>query len=166
MTQAGQMVNFPGVGSGYEDSGEGGLFVMMLVPKPEDWQDNCHVDVVTDVRLTRPDVCVSVESRELWVPWEHRKSDFDKQSEAHRVLTEQGKPELASWAMRARNWDEFSVSLLASVHMGSSVSSWCHPQDSYWEATTEDLTGEGQMLRVGLKSVFGIEPLLLTFLDT
>lgn len=166
MTQPGQMVNFPGAGSGYEDSGEGGLFVMMVVTRPPDWTDNCHVDVIADLRISRPDVCVSPEQRLLWEAWDYRKGDHAKQTEAYRVLTEHQYNKLASWALRARNWDEFSVSLLASVHMGSCAASLCHPEESYWEATPDDLTEEGKALFSGLYGAFGREPILLTFLDT
>lgn len=166
MTQPGQMVNFPGEGSGYEDSGEGGLFVMMVVTRPPDWTDNCNVDVIADLRISSPDVCVSPERRLLWEPWDYRKGDHAKQSAAYRLLTGQNESDLASWTLRARNWDEFSVSLMAAVHLGSSCGSWCHPEESYWEATPDDLTDEGKSLWTGLSKAFGREPLLLTFLDT
>lgn len=167
MTQLGQMVNFPGGNDSYEDSGEGGLFVVMVVPQPESWQDNCHVDVIAATRLSRPDVCVSPEGHELWEPWEHRKNDADKQSQAHQLLTEHGQPVLASWALRARNWDEFSVSMLAVIHVGStSRSLWHAGRQEYWQAEYRDLNPLGARIHTGLHAAFGVEPLLLTFLDT
>lgn len=169
MTRMGQMVNFPLLDNQWEDSGEGGLFVMMVVPRPDGWShDYCHIDVVADIRLSRADCNVSVEAaNDLWEPWEFRRSDRDKQDKTFDLLKKAGEGELASWSMRARNWDEFSVSMLASIHMGSTGHALFKRRTrETWEAGPGDLTEHGQAIRSAMAAAFGIEPILLTFLDT
>jgi hypothetical protein len=64
MKHLGQLVNFPGAKSGITSGGDNGMFVVMAVPEPEGWTQECTVDV--SLVLTEPDVCVSPEGRDLW----------------------------------------------------------------------------------------------------
>ena len=168
MTRMGQMVNFPLPDDQWEDSGEGGLFVIMVVPRPEGWShDYCHIDVVADIRLNRADCNVSAAARDLWEPWEFRKNDCDKQDKAVDFLKDAGEDELAHWALQARNWDDFSVSMLAALHVGSTCHALLNRRTRRgWEARPEDLTEQGQAIRATMTTAFGIRPTLLTFLDT
>jgi hypothetical protein len=162
------LINFPGGGwdpsGGYEDTGEGGLYVMMVVPELEDFQDECMVDVA--IQLTRPDAPVSFTG-EIFVPYEHCRSGFDKSMRAHKMLKEAGEDQLASWALNTTSPDDVSSPMRVAIHLGStSASLYSEYRASYWSATSQDLTQEGLALYATLFAAFGVEPTLLTFLDT
>jgi hypothetical protein len=158
------LINIPS-GGVYEDSGEGGLFVMLVVPQPDDWGHNCHVDV--NITLSSPDVCIGDQHR-LW--GEGRRDTVDawrNQLKAQKALDEAGKGDLAIWALQARNPQDDSVPVLAAVHLGStSESLWDEHKSRYWRAEKDNLTFAGFVLYARLQAAFGVEPLIMTFLDT
>jgi len=160
-----ELVEFPPCAgmTNLRDSGEGGLFVWLVVPEPENASYDCHVD--TRVNMTLPDVCLT--QQDLWVPYRFREMDARLEQDARTFLKEQGKEELAHWTGRVINSDEMSSDLLAAVFIGSTGSSiYDEGAGRYWEASYDDLTAAGQALYQGLKAAFGTEPKLLTFLDT
>lgn len=159
-----ELINWPDA-THWDDSGEGGLFVMMLVIKPEGWQFNCSVDV--DISLPRPDVCISDVRRKLWEAYEYDTSGFRNMSDALKVFTEQKRPDLYRWAARARSSEDDSVELLMAMHIGSTPCS-LHSEvtGGYFDATYDDLTVAGKGLHDMVKLAYGIEPTLVTFLDT
>lgn len=158
-----EMVRFPSEGDGLEHSGEGGIYVIMVVPEP--WEHdghNAHVDV--HATLSRPDVCLSARRTEIWEPYDHAKLGSGR---VYQALTAKGENELAQWALRATHDSEISAPLLASVFLGSSgVPLWSSDLSAYWTAGVDDLTEAGKALYDGLKAAYGVEPVLLTFLDT
>jgi hypothetical protein len=166
------LVNFPDFCPiGYTDMGEGGLYSMLVVPEPEDWTNNCHVDVQTF--LTRPDAPVTADlNRQVWEPSNHG-ADGDWMIQS-RVLTHFGrdKGECADnaawqWVARVTNPSDLSYACLASVFLGSIPWSLYNEHEGhFWYAQYEDLTQAGKAVYNGLKAAYGVEPLLFTFLDT
>lgn len=178
-----ELIRFPDPTEDWRDSGEGGQFVMLVVPEPDDWANNCHVDV--QIMLSQPDVCHT--PNDFWPPYNHdssmmqydlhqylRRREEDQSAngglvpewarEIHRGINYR---EWGSWVLRAKAWDDVSKSMLAAVHMGSShYSMWSETGGHYWTASEDDLTTEGRAIKSSLKAAFGIEPVLLTFLDT
>jgi hypothetical protein len=60
-----------------------------------------------------------------------------------------------------------SVELLMALHLGSTGSSlWSESGGHYFCAEYKDLSKEGRALYDSAKAAYGIEPLILTFLDT
>jgi hypothetical protein len=191
MTTNEGLLTFPSCDDGrYTDSGEGGQYVMLAVPAPEGYVDNCCVDV--SISLSLPDVCNS--PTDLWDEY-HRNEDRGKwrhQGDIYRYLTRRAEDatsvtqdatvtppwvrefhhgleykEWASWVIRAIDHDHLSRHVLAAVHLGSSCHSlWNESAGRYWVASETDLTASGALLRYTLKSAFNVEPVLLTFLDT
>lgn len=182
-----ELVEFlPYHAEGWRDSTEGGQFVMLAVPKPEEWPQFCHIDV--SILLTSPDVCQT--PNDLWQPYDHQANMAEhelyrylsiRSSDTRGVLQDvkelppwakefsQGfrYREWANWAARAWGWDRMSASCLAAVHLGSSSwSMWNESQGRYWTASLDDLTERGKNVYDSLYAAFEIEPLLLTFLDT
>lgn len=159
-----ELITFP-YGSHWDDSGEGGLFVMLVVVKPEEWQDNCSVDV--GIALPRPDVAVSAVHRELWGPYDYETSGFKKACEAKEIFDREQRKDLARWAMQSRSTEDDSVDLLMAMHIGSTPCS-LHSEvtGGYFDAGYDDLTVAGRGLYDMVKAAYGIEPTLLTFLDT
>jgi hypothetical protein len=167
------MVRFPETGD-WQDSGEGGLFVMMVVVKPmteegfDDrtrWDTYCNVDV--PIHLGRPDVCVSSERRLLWEPYDYNTSSAKAEYEVNKILDEVKRPELKRWLFSTRSSMEDSVELLMALHLGSTSAS-LHSESAghYFCAEYKDLSKEGRGLYDTAKAAYGIEPLILTFLDT
>lgn len=157
------LVNFPGLDN-YEDSGEGGLFVMLVVPVPDGYTNNCCVDV--QIMMSSPDACVG-DSGELWERYNYATSGYQKSMEAREIFKKSDRQDLVRWALRVRSADEFSQEVLASMHIGSSpLSLWSDRQGQYWAARRENLTDAGKVLYDTLHVAYGVEPVLLTFLDT
>lgn len=155
------LVTIPSTGDGLEDSGEGGLFVIMVVPEPENWSNECHVDV--HAMLTHPNVCLSAARSDLWEPYDYKQSC----GHLYRKLSDLDMQEEAQWVLRASAPQDFSVPMLASVLLGSTMQSlWSEREGGYWVAGHDDLTVKGRMLSGILKSTYDVEPLILTFLDT
>lgn len=167
------MINFPD--KGYEDSGEGGLFVMLVAIRPmteegypdiSKWDDHCHVDV--HITLPSPDVCVSDARRDMWEPYDCRSSGTDRMFEVGKILEKEKRPELMQWVYGTRSHLDESVELLAALHLDSTCLSLCSEKKygGYFDAGYDDLTDKGRAIYDALKAAYGIEPTLLTFLDT
>lgn len=156
-----ELINFPGEGY-WEDSGEGGQYVMLVIPMPNDYTFHCSVDM--SILMTRPDVCHT--PNELWEPYHYHTSGYKKSIQAAEVLRDVGESDLAQWACQRYSHDELSTSVLAAVHLGSSCRSLVNGTVGYWTASYDDLTSAGRILWDTLKNVYGVEPMLLTFLDT
>lgn len=186
MSNASELINFPCPDGEWRDSGEGGQFVKLVVPQPDDWENYCHVD--SAIVLTQPDVCHN--PGELWAPYDYdavmtqhdvfrymRRRREDQQAvvqdaqaapawakEFHQGIDYQ---KWGSWAIRALDPEYLSTAMLAAVHLGSSGHSlWSERQSCYWLADEAALTEAGQRVADSLHVAFGIKPLLLTFLDT
>lgn len=159
----------------WHDTGEGGQYVMLVVPTPEDHDDNCSVDVSTYLRLpkpanrvdtvlTYPDVCHT--PNDLWSR-EGYLEGFRESGDAYRHFIELGDEKLASWAIGATSGGLYSHPVLASILLGSDGQSrYSDVHGTYWTANHGDLTFRGRLIFDTLKSLYRTEPLLLTFLDT
>lgn len=133
------LVSFPSPLSPHlEDSGEGGMYAIMVVPKGGGAPDLCSVGV--NIQLTDPDILINLDRmRDVW-------GDGGPSS----VHAEPG-----------------SLPLRAAVFLGSTSSSlWDEEAGNYWYARPDDLTEDGRVLHDALRCIHGAEPLLLTFLDT
>jgi hypothetical protein len=173
-----ELITFPSGGE-WEDSGEGGMYALLVVKEPLEWRTNCNVDVhtliqrnrpdakrSTTVRMTPHDVCVSSqEAKLLWAPYNYQSSGY--QHDAAKVLRSKGMAVEAQWVERADDPDDYSTSMLATAFLGStSQSLFSEERGAYFEATIEDLTEQGRALHRLYKSAYGIKPVILTFLDT
>lgn len=159
----------------WHDTGEGGQYVMLVVPTPENHGDNCHVDVATYLRLpkpanrvdtvlTYPDVCHT--PNELWER-EGYLEGFRESGDAYRHFTEIDNERLARWAISATSDGLYSSPVLAAILLGSDGQSrYSDAHGTYWMAGHADLTFRGRLIYDTLKSLYRTEPLLLTFLDT
>jgi hypothetical protein len=180
------MVIWPGT-LDYEDSGEGGLFAWMIVPEyigdgepygtaANTYGNNCHVDVTAylsrpRVLLKSPDVCVSPEGRKVFMPWKHRDSWFDHSQAIDKRLNLDpnidGDRRLRMALLQTLGADDISVPMLASVFLGSTGQSlYSNRQGGYFAATKDDLTLNGKTLYNAFQQVYGVDPIILTFLDT
>lgn len=168
-----QMVNFPSPVGSYRDSGEGGLFVMMAVPEPEDFSHNCHVDGI--IEASRPgrkskiqvsSVDVEVTRSRIWDPWDFDSPDHRRRREVEKIL-EKDHRDLWMWSTRMTLPEDHSDSLLFAAHMGSTGESlWDVDRSEYFTATRNDLTYEGRALYEAVKAAYSAEPMLITCLDT
>lgn len=159
----------------WHDTGEGGQYVMLVVPTPDDHDDNCCVDVSTYLRLPKPanrfdtvvsypDVCHT--PNELWSR-DGYMDGFKESGDVYRHFTETGDERLAWWALHAQSAGQFSAPVLASILLGSdSQSRYSDAHGTYWTAGHDDLTFRGKLVYDTLRSLYHVEPLLLTFLDT
>jgi hypothetical protein len=180
-----EMINWPGGDASYTDSGEGGLFAWMLVPETlsngEAYGANiygnyCHVDVAAylsrpRVMLTRPDVCVSPEGRKVFEPYRHRDSWFDHSMALDKRLDLNVEVDADRRLKRAlistMGQDDISVPMLATVFLGSTGASlYDERQGAYFTAVKENLTPLGLTIYNRFQQAFGVDPVLLTFLDT
>jgi hypothetical protein len=157
-----QMVNWPTPGSGYNDTGEGGLYAMLVIPKDTSQGDeaDCYIDVA--ILATRPDAPVS-SCGDLWESYDQEESRG--KWEAHEFLQGAGKQKLADHVLRSFPQFDMSDELMVAMHIGST----CHSLEGtsgMFAVTFDDLTLAGQNLYVTLKNAYGREPLLWTFLDT
>jgi hypothetical protein len=178
------MINWPGT-LDYEDSGEGGLFAWMIVPEfissgeaygANVYGNNCHVDVDAylsrpRVMLKSPDVCVSPEGRKVFEPYNHRDSWFNQSMRLDRMvreyLGEDRERGLRQGLIQSLGADDISVPMLASVFLGSTGQSlYSHRQGGYFAVTKNDLTLNGKTLYNAFQQAFGVDPIILTFLDT
>lgn len=167
-----QMVNFPETGD-WRDSGEGGLWVTLVVRKPENHTYFACTDA--HIVLSEPDVCVSPGRRnDLWEEFDYSPGSRRRQWDhvQHKLMTfDEFKGEkfnaLRQFAVQASAPWHHSEEVLAAVQMGStSLSLWSESLGRYFYATYDDLTPAGQSIYDGLKAAFGAAPELYTFLDT
>lgn len=155
------LVNFPS-GGVYEDSGEGGLFVMMVVPEPEEFRHNCHVDGIISIS----EVDVEVTNSGLWQPYSWHSADNEKRRNMDNILQKEDQ-NLFIWSTKLVNMEDASSSLLFAAHMGSTPESlWDAHQGEYFTATVDHLTIEGRVLYEAVRGAFRIDPVLITCLDT
>lgn len=158
------LVNFP-IDGRWEDSGEGGLYVLLVAPEPDDWADSCHRDV--SIMMTLPDVVLTPEAKGFWQSCDYRTSGFTRSIEAAKIFKEMKRPDLDRWAMWTSSPEDFSRAMVAAMVVGSTPCSLYSERDGhYFDATYEDLKPEGKALFDGLRGAYGIEPVLITFLDT
>ena len=155
------LVTFPS-GGVYEDSGEGGLYVMMVVPEPNGFWHNCHVDGI----ITVSEVDVEVTNSGIWQssPWES--ADSKKRRRLDDIVRKADR-ELYVWSAKLVNMDDASTPLLFAAHMGSTPESlWNAHRSEYFTANVDHLTHEGRALYESVKAAYGIDPVLVTCLDT
>ena len=82
------------------------------------------------------------------------------------VLVEEEKEFFPHASLEEFRFENFlSVPLLAAVCLGSSGGSFWDGEE-YWHCTMSDLTDAGSQLVGMLRELYGVEPELLTFLDT
>lgn len=156
------LVHFPSPGERWLDSGEGGLFVMLFVPEPENHQHNCYVEV--SITASQPDAVVD-NRPDLWPDRHGHGERFTTKSNAAAVLKEHGDQELHMWAWNTADAADQSVNMLAAVHLGS-THHCLQGLDGVWCATYADLSQSGKILHDTLKAAWGIDPILKTFIDT
>lgn len=179
-----EMVHWPAPTGWHSDSGEGGLFAWMVVPETASsgeaveanvFARNCHVDVSAylsrpRVMLTRPDVCVSAEGRKVFEPYDYDDAWLNRALDLGKLLDEHKGPEdarLRRALIQTMGSDDVSVPMLAAVFLGStSHSLWDEAAGQYFEVTFAHLTQDGKLLYELWQRVYGVEPVLLTFLDT
>lgn len=170
------LLNFPECdGRPWTDTFEGGQYVLLVVPEPDDQYHNCHIDVGTFLRLpkpqnrvdtvmTYPDVCHT--PNDLWTE-DGYLDGFKESGEAYRRFLYSGDEDLARWALSSCPAGLLSKPVLATVLLGSSSQSrYSDEHGHYWTASYADLTFRGRLIFDTLKSLYGTKPLLLTFLDT
>ena len=155
---------FPEPGEGLRDVGEGGMFVMMVVPYPDNRFDNCLVDAA--VLVTRPTICLNPEGEQIWTG--HRKAPgWQAGHEIQDVLRQYRNEKWDRWIAAAHGGEDLSREMLAVIFLGSTDHSlWSSHESAYWTATPDDLTPDGKMFFRSLKRMFDVDPILLTFLDT
>lgn len=163
------LVEFPVDGvDGWTDTHEGGLFVMVVVPAPLEveraWAA-CHVDVT--IGLSLPDVCVTQGAREFWPTGTELNELWEEERVIREALEKAGETELAARSFAHRSSYEQSREFLAALHIGSTGGSmWSDRLGRFFEAAPETLTPEGRTLLDALRVAYGVEPVLVTFLDT
>ena len=137
------------------------MYVLLVVPYPDDWSANCCVDA--QAKISRADLCLSPEQGVFWEPYRQGREPF----RLHGRLKAAGLNDLALWALEAVDSQELSVPVLASVFLGSTSHSLVdEAAGSWWTASESDLTPVGRAVWSGLRAAYGVEPILLTFLDT
>jgi hypothetical protein len=158
-----QLVNWPGAdGLTYMDTHEGGLYAMLLVLADDEEDDpQCHIDV--SVLLTTPDARVS-NCGDLWEPYNQQAAR--SRAEAEEILRKSGNQDAYTWAVRSFSDTALSVPVLAAIHIGSTSAALFRVHGGGFEVTYDDLTFRGKLLYDTLKTAYGREPKLLTFLDT
>lgn len=170
-----ELIEFPEYTDGrYRDSHVGGLFVMLFIPEPENWNHQCYVDV--NIEATSPDVLVyATGDEDFWPnswsggtvynpPWKIEQKVID----LVRAAAPADEPnDMLQWVIRARSADRTSVPMLVAMHLGSDHRSlWDENNGHYWYGTYKSLTEAGRALYDSLRAAYGIDPIIATFLDT
>lgn len=159
-----ELIKFPEVGETWEDTGEGGMYVYAVAPRPVGFKDNCTVE--NSIVLTKPDAPVS-DIRDFWGDPQSAATEEKARTEAARLMDREGFVVQAATVRSLVSLDSLSVDMLAAVYMGSTSRSLKDVTNGiFWEAAWEDLTPGGVLLMDRLNIAFGITPHLLTFLDT
>ena len=176
-------VNFPTKNSRYKSSGEGGMFVYLVVV--EEWEeagsdDGWAVCCTNDVVIPLSD-CV-VGDDQIPNPPEPDWAAMGGAEETNRALREhenlrpQGHhyPGVQSEEEGRQKYD--SIPYLAAICLGTTGwSGWDEEAGEYWKCTFDDLTRDGQMLHHLVQKLYqGVGPKqkcraklhLVTFLDT
>lgn len=153
------LVNWPApVGEPWVDTHEGGLFAFLVIRKPSGHQDECMVDV--EVMLTRPDAIVE-GPRSLWPVEKNQDARWDVVDKLRQAKEEEG----MKWAMTAFSGSSLSDSVLVSVYLGSTCHSLGGPMGIF-SVRYEHLTEAGQAVYDALAKAYGVEPEILTCIDT
>lgn len=178
-----EMINWPSAFGEYHDSGEGGLFAWMAVPEamtdgdvpgPNVYGNNCHVDVSAylsrpRIMLNTPDVCVSSERRKVFPPYDYRDGWLQQSMRLDRLIKEHLGDDrgLRRGLIQSLGADDISVPMLAAMFLGSTCHSlYSDSQGMHFEVTKDDLTPGGRTLYNAWQAVYGVDPVILTFLDT
>jgi hypothetical protein len=158
------LIKFPEVGDLWEDAGEGGMYVMAVIPRPADHPDNCTVE--NFIVLTSPDAAVS-DLSDLWPDAKGRYEEEQARNDAARLMEREGFAAKASQVRSLISQDSLSLPVLLAAELGSTSRYLTARKDgALWEATRDDLTPSGILLMNRLHVAFGAAPILLTFLDT
>lgn len=159
-----ELIRFPNAGGTWEDTGEGGMYVYAVVPRPVDFADNCTVE--NSIVLTPPDAPVS-DIRDFWGDPGTAAEERAARNDAARLMDREGFSVKAASVRSLVPLDSLSMDMLAAVYMGSvSRSLKDRTSGAFWEANPGDLTSAGVRLLGQLHDTFGVTPTLLTFLDT
>jgi len=160
-------VNFPVDDPRYKNTGEGGMFVRLVVEEKENkgWMVCCgglqHIQY--DECLVADDVCPPPQR----LP---RNIDSLPPEEVDRILKEtQIYPVEAHHFPLLKDGSWGSVGYLSIITLGSTGwSGWDNETDDYWHCTYGDLTEEGRSLYDSLKNLYGedCQIYLQTWLDT
>lgn len=160
-----QMVKWPAAdGLSWMDSGEGGLYAMLVV-RSDARADNphCHIDV--SIMMSSPDVLVGPrEALKLWAPYDG--TSFQKRLGIESHLHEIGREEWRTWVIQAWDGRDLSDAVQAAVHIGSTSASLLSVNGVGFQAQYSHLTDQGKTLYDTLRETYGREPEILTFLDT
>lgn len=158
-----QLIEFPEAGDAWTDTGEGGMYVMAVVPRLDDG-DKCVIE--NFIVLTRPEAAVS-SLADFWLDPEGAAEEERAQSHAARLLEREGYAAQAAMVRSLESQSSFSVPVMGAIDLGSTGLTLTATDGSgFWEAGLDDLTPTGVLAVNCLRSRAGVEPRLLTFLDT
>lgn len=161
---ANELIKFPEAGKGWGDTGGGGMYVYVVVPRPVDFKDNCTVE--NSPALTALDYPVS-HIRDFWGGPKTAAEEEAARDNAARLMDREGFAMKAATMRSLVSLDSLSADMLAAVYMGSTSRSLKSLADgTFRETAWGDLTPSGILLMDRLNIAFGITPTLLTFLDT
>lgn len=151
--------------SGYRDTGEGGMWVYAFVlADAASGFIRCCGPAAT-VSLPLPDVVLRDDGDVYPAEWPDWRAPDDLS--AKDAATEDGR---RKYRIRVERWirDRYhhGRDVLAAVCVGTSACSWHHEDLGYWTCTPGELTDGGADLLRGLEKLYGIAPVLVTFLDT
>lgn len=163
------LVSFPppaSPGCGYEDGHEG-LQVYLVVPQPTESDSNgsmfeCFTQPLT--LMARPDVPLT--ETELWDSYVEERIQRKRRDGARRVLEQHGTETDQEALRESVPSATFSLPVLASVLVGTRFEAVTYPDGHMWQAKDIDLTHDGKVLYDTLAAVYGIEPVLITTLET
>jgi hypothetical protein len=154
-------INWPDFAT-HRDTGEGGLFVYLVVPTqegeaPRDYSDPMEKCCIgTWPTLNMPDVVLSKGADKYW----HR----DRYWQTWNKIDGDMVPRQAVYEYADSMQ---SVHFLAVVLLGSTGMSWVNDNtEEYFIAQYDNLTDEGKALYKSLASLYSRSPIILTFLDT
>lgn len=160
-------VNFPINDTSVENTGEGGMFVKLLVIPLDSGQkmDVCCGAINTYECLSEVLINDDLGS---FTDELHTTNDVVEDLLALRGLQKSAQSKYFPDRESDTDYSGLSVSCLASILLGSTGwSGWDSEAGEYWYCTYEDLTEKGKTLYNLLKGVYvGHEIRILTYLDT
>lgn len=147
------LVNFPVDDEDYEHTGEGGMFVRLVIEPTEAWMDWIRC-CGGEIQFARDEAMVG--------------DDHESETKAHFPDLEDGPDERSKekWGDMARY---MSTQYCSVIYLGSTGWSGFHKAtEEYWTCQYEDLTEEGKLLYDTLKKLHegNAQLLLQTWLDT
>ena len=170
------LVNFPTDSPDFKDSGEGGLYVKLVITVDQDYSGSsqfmCCVDgggtyTLYDNVFVGDDFNHPVESgpeREIQTIDDILADKGPVAQQFHFPNFHKKDDEVEFWLKKY-----LSMEYMAVVMMGStSWSGWSEEVGHYWRATYADLTDDGKALYDSLRGLYGPNavPFLQTWLDT